>query len=106
MIQENNFRGRVFSKARQRAGLSAAITPNQLRHTAAARAIGNGATIYDVQRMLGHARASITLDTYGYLWHGSPEKLAGILDAAIRESRKPVAEATVRDLPQSVVMEA
>jgi integrase len=101
MVDHHNWRVRVFSKARTRAGISGSIRPNQLRHTAAARAIGNGANVYDVQRMLGHARPSITLDTYGYLWHGSPERLAETLDAAIRGSRVPAADAQVTELPQA-----
>lgn len=87
MIDAHNFRDRVWQPARSRAGLHASITPNQLRHTAAARAIGHGADVYSVQRMLGHARPSITLDTYGYLWSDSAERLADTLDDVIREAR-------------------
>jgi integrase len=101
MIDAHNWRVRVFGKARERAGIPPTITPNQLRHTAAARAIGKGANVYDVQRMLGHARPSITLDTYGYLWHGSPEELAEKLDSAIRGSRKSSAKADIVTLPRA-----
>ena len=39
-----------------------------LRHTAASLMIRQGASIKAVQRQLGHATASITLDTYGHLF--------------------------------------
>jgi integrase len=38
-----------------------------LRHTAASLMIRQGASVKAVQRQLGHATASITLDTYGHL---------------------------------------
>jgi integrase len=43
-----------------------------LRHTAASLMIRQGASIKAVQKQLGHATASITLDTYGHLF---PDKL-------------------------------
>ena len=38
------------------------ITPHDLRHTAASLAVSAGANVEAVQRMLGHAKASMTLD--------------------------------------------
>ncbi len=76
----------VFQRASVRAEVNHGLSPNHLRHTAAAFAIHHGATVYDVQRMLGHAKPSITLDTYGYLWDTGQSRLAGTLDAAIREA--------------------
>jgi integrase len=86
MIVPNNFRPRVWAPALEAAGLDHGLSPNQLRHTAAAFAIGHGANIYDIQRMMGHSKPSITLDTYGYLWKGSQDRLAVALDEAIRSS--------------------
>jgi Phage integrase family len=40
------------------------ITPHDLRHTAASLAISAGANVKAMQRMLGHAEALMTLDTY------------------------------------------
>jgi hypothetical protein len=54
---------------------------------AVARAIASGATVYSVQRMVGHSKASVTLDVYGYLWDDSAETLAENLDAVIRQAR-------------------
>lgn len=46
-----------------------AITPHDLRHTAASLAVSAGANDKAVQRMLGHAKASmVTLDVYADLF--------------------------------------
>lgn len=44
------------------------VTPHDLRHTTASLAVSAGANIKSLQRMLGHAKASITLDTYAELF--------------------------------------
>jgi integrase len=44
------------------------VTPHDLRHTAASMAISAGANPKAVQRMLGHASAAMTLDTYADLF--------------------------------------
>lgn len=61
-----------------------AITPHDLRHTAASLAISAGANVKAVQRMLGHAKASMTLDTYADLFDTDLDAVAVELDAAIR----------------------
>ena len=48
-----------------------------LRHTAASLMIRQGASIKAVQKQLGHATGSITLDTYGHLFPDELEALAG-----------------------------
>lgn len=85
MLDRDAFR-HVFQRASVRAGVNHGLSPNHLRHTAAAFAIHHGASVYDVQRMLGHSKPSITLDTYGHIWDQSGRRLAERLDAAIRES--------------------
>jgi site-specific recombinase XerD len=62
------------------------VSPNDLRHSAASFAIDQGANVYHVQRMLGHAKPSITLDVYGELWDDSMTALAKRLDSVIRSS--------------------
>lgn len=54
------------------------ITPKGLRHTCASLAISAGANVKVVQRMLGHATASMTLDRYGHLMS---DDLAGVAEA-------------------------
>jgi integrase len=49
---------------------------HDLRDTAASLAISAGASIKAVQRMLGHASAAMTLDTYGSLFTEDLEDLA------------------------------
>jgi integrase len=53
---------------------------HDLRDTAASLAISAGASIKAVQRMLGHASAAMTLDTYGSLFDEDLETLADRLD--------------------------
>ena len=52
------------------------ITTHDLRHTAASLAISAGANVKGVQRMLGHAKASMTLDTYADLFPDDLEQVA------------------------------
>jgi len=56
-----------FTQAVKRAGLES-LTPHDLRHTAASLAVSSGANVKAVQRMLGHASASMTLDVYSNLF--------------------------------------
>jgi Phage integrase family len=56
------------------------ITPHDLRHTAASLAISAGANVKAVQRMLGHAKASMTLDTYADLFDTDLDAVAVNLD--------------------------
>jgi integrase len=75
----------LFKRAALKAGVNHGLRVNDLRHTAAAFAIAQGANVYDVAKLLGHAKASITLDVYGFLWSDSLEGLSRRLDPAIRE---------------------
>jgi integrase len=59
---------------------------HDLRDTAASLAISAGASIKAVQRMLGHASAKMTLDTYGSLFDEDLEDLADRLDDRFREA--------------------
>lgn len=55
------------------------MTPHDLRHTAASLAIQAGANVKAVQRMLGHATATLTLDRYGHLFDDDLDHLAANL---------------------------
>jgi hypothetical protein len=65
VLRNSNWRARVFDPAVTRCQKAdesfPSITPNDLRHTAASLAISTGANVKAVQRMLGHAKASMTL---------------------------------------------
>ena len=60
----------------------APITPHDLRHTAASLAISAGANVKAVQRMLGHASAAMTLDTYADLFDDDLDYVAQALSQA------------------------
>jgi integrase len=90
---------RVFGRATERSGINHRLSPNDLRHYAASYSIGLGADVYAVKNMLGHAKASTTLDIYGELWSDAAKKLAKRQDTHIRRERsKRVTDATVVDL--------
>lgn len=65
------------------------VTPHDLRHTAASLAISAGANVKALQRMLGHASAAMTLDTYADLFDDDLDSVAGALDHARSRSSVP-----------------
>jgi integrase len=56
------------------------VTIHDLRHTAASLAISAGANVKAVQRMLGHASAAMTLDTYADLFDDDLNAVSDRLD--------------------------
>lgn len=62
------------------------VTPHDLRHTAASLAISAGANVKAVQRMLGHASAAMTLDTYAELFDDDLDDVAAALDQQRRKA--------------------
>jgi integrase len=79
-FMHNNTRG-SFAGAVARSGVPR-LTPHDLRHTAASLAISAGANVKAVQRMLGHASAAMTLDTYADLFDEDLDAVAIALHAA------------------------
>ncbi|APT92929.1 integrase [Corynebacterium phocae] len=57
------------------------ITPHGLRHVAAGLLVESGANVKAVQRQLGHASATMTLDTYAELFDDGLDVVADSLDA-------------------------
>ena len=84
-----NWRRRVFDPAARAAGLEG-LTPHELRHTAVSLAIAAGASPKDVQRMVGHASAAVTLDVYAGLFEDSLDDVAARMDAAARAAADSV----------------
>lgn len=70
-----------FKTALTEANLGA-MTLHDLRHTAASLAISSGANVKAVQKMLGHASAAMTLDTYADLFDDDLDGVAVALHAA------------------------
>jgi integrase len=71
-----------FKPALRAAGLPEGLRLYDLRHTCASLLIAQGASVKAVQAQLGHATASITLDTYGHLFLSELEVLADRLEQA------------------------
>jgi integrase len=67
----------AFDKACDELGFEG-LVPHGLRHTTASLAISAGANVKVVQRLLGHATASMRLDRYGHLLN---DDLSGVADA-------------------------
>jgi integrase len=101
VLRNSNWRARVFEpavKKCQKADESfPSITPHDLRHSAASLAISAGANVKAVQRMLGHAKASMTLDVYADLFEEDLDSVAANLDAAIRSAAYPLRTRQPRD---------
>jgi len=72
------------------------ITPHDLRHTAASLAVSAHANVKAVQRMLGHAKASMTLDVYADLFDEDLDEVAGRLDDAIQATADALRTASER----------
>jgi integrase len=89
-VNVHNWRNRVWGRAVRSAGLeNRQLSPKALRHTAASMAIAAGADVKVVQRMLGHADASMTLNTYAELW---PDRLDEVADAVSEHRTRALAE--------------
>ncbi|MBM4640462.1 tyrosine-type recombinase/integrase [Rhodococcus hoagii] len=79
-----------FTKAVERSGVPR-LTPHDLRHTAASLAVSAGVNVKALQRMLGHASAAMTLDTYADLFDDDLEAVGTALDDARSRSSVPKA---------------
>ena len=94
VLRVSNYRTRVFAPAVAACSKAdesfPAITPHDLRHTAASLAVSAGANVKAVQRMLGHAKASMTLDVYADLFDEDLDGVADRLDAAIKSAADPL----------------
>ena len=75
-LRNTNFRRRHWDKAVRAAGLDG-LLPHDLRHTAASLAVAAGANVKAVQRMLGHASATMTLDVYAGVFGDDLDTVAG-----------------------------
>ena len=54
-----------------------------VRHFFASALISGGASVKQVQSVLGHASAVITLQTYSHLWPGDDDRTRDVMDAAL-----------------------
>jgi integrase len=77
------------NKALEAAGNSVRVpadaTLHDLRHFYASVLIQNGATPKQVQKRLGHAKPSITLNVYTHLWEAEADRTAHIMEAVLSD---------------------
>jgi integrase len=59
------------------------VTSHGFRHFFASAPIAGGASVKQVQTVLGHASAVITLRTYAHLWPGDEDRTREVMDAAL-----------------------
>ncbi|HEY2301852.1 MAG TPA: site-specific integrase [Acidimicrobiales bacterium] len=72
----------LWRDAARRAGCPGK-SPHDLRHFAASALINEGASVKAVQMFLGHASASVTLDTYAHLWPSDDDRIRVALDRVL-----------------------
>jgi integrase len=81
----------VFDRVAAKIGLQG-LTPHHLRHTCASLAVQAGANVKAVQRLLGHASAVMTLDTYADLFDDDLVAVADALGGAMGDHCGTTAE--------------
>ncbi|PLS25994.1 tyrosine-type recombinase/integrase [Bifidobacterium parmae] len=75
-----------FYWARKRAGITGEMTVHDLRHTAASLMVASGANVKAVQRQLGHASASMTLDVYADLFDDDLDAVGDAMNALLLQN--------------------
>lgn len=80
-MRDHNFRERGFRPAVKETKLSKEVTPHTLRHTFASLSVAAGADVKTLQSVMGHAKASMTLDVYADLFPPRISEVADALDA-------------------------
>jgi integrase len=83
-LRRSNFR-RVWMKACSSAGLDGLVF-HELRHTAAALAIAQGAHPLAIKERLGHSSITVTMDRYSGLFPRLEEAIGEGLDSVLRDS--------------------
>lgn len=80
-LRRSNFRRRVWAPALRRAGLPASLRFHDLRHSYATWLVSDGVPVNMVQRVMGHQKASTTLDRYTHTPDDYAERVRGALQA-------------------------
>lgn len=73
-LYNRNNAGNLWRHVRSAAGLPDDVTLHALRHTFASNLIAEGCDVVTVQRALGHAQPSITLNVYSHLWPSAEDR--------------------------------
>jgi len=85
-LRNSNFTKNTWQPAVAAAGLPRALRIHDLRHTAAALLISQGAHPEAIKRHLGHSSIVVTMDVYGHLFPSDSETLAQALDDLYAQS--------------------
>jgi site-specific recombinase XerD len=89
-LRHSNFYSRTWKPAVHEAGLPTGLRIHDLRHTAAAFLIDEGAHLELVRQQLGHSSISVT-QKYAHLYPSATEDLAARLDDRYRQlQQQPV----------------
>jgi integrase len=104
-LRHVGFYRRHFRPAIDRAGIDPRTRFHDLRHTAAALMIAEGAHLLAVKERLGHSSIQVTADRYGHLFPSLEEALTDRLDASYRDALErfssPLIARISRDTPSS-----
>jgi integrase len=84
-IHPSSFNGAHWTPAKRRVGLEG-VRFHDLRHTAVALAIAQGAHPKAIQARMGHSSVQVTLDRYGHLFPELDANIADGLDQTFRAS--------------------
>ncbi|GAA1733073.1 site-specific integrase [Microbacterium paludicola] len=94
-LWHRNNAGDEWRRIRAAVGLPSDVTLHTLRHTYASNLIASGCDVVTVQRAMGHAQPSITLNTYSHLWPSAEDKTraatASFIAAVAGETKTPSA---------------
>lgn len=86
-LRYDNFRTRVWSRATEAAGVDP-FDFHELRHTAAAFMISEGANALQVKRRMGHEDVRTTFNIYGHLFDDDEDALVERLDRRARSAAR------------------
>ena len=103
-MRRSNFARRAWAPATKATGLDG-LRFHDLRHTAVALSIQQGAHPKAIQERLGHSSVTVTLDRYGHLYQGLDGALADGLDAILRNSRGLAAACDPPERPSEIAPE-
>lgn len=85
-LRHTNFYPRHFKPAVRRSGIDPSTRFHDLRHTAAALMIAEGAHLLVVKERLGHSTITVTADRYGHLFPSLEAALTTKLDDTYRSA--------------------
>jgi integrase len=85
-LRRSNFRRRVWSPAVASAGLPATLRFHDLRHSYATWLVSDGLPVNVVQHVMGHQRASTTLDRYTHSTRDHDDQVRAALTGAADDS--------------------